>query len=456
MNSPFLHWPRAICCGGLLVLSLAAGTACSQTPSHAGVTYAEVGGTPLQLDVYAPTGAAPHPLVIWLHDGGWLTGDRVLPAFVAPLLQRGVAIASIDYRLTSEAGRYGSQGVTFPAQIHDVKAAIRYLRTNAATFDIDPARIGVWGSSAGGHLAALAGTSGNDASMEGSVGTQGAASSRVQAVVDYYGPVDLLQLNPDVATPPGSALNHDTPSAPGSLLIGFSGAGQGLGVLRANAENPVSPYPTYLGLARAANPISFVDADDPPFLIVHGTADVQVAIHQSERLRDALTSAGHEPRFIAVAGAGHGAFPTSVQQSAIDFLATTLTASPLKVGSPAGLAGAWYDPASSGQGFEVQWIQGNILLVFFFGHRNDGSNLFLIGVHVGAPRYGEDIEFDMGLTRGGRFTNFDAAAITREIWGSLRLRFDSCERGHAVLSGADGSQTMNLVRLARPAGSSCD
>ncbi|MEO8673243.1 MAG: prolyl oligopeptidase family serine peptidase, partial [Tahibacter sp.] len=307
-----------------------------------------------------------------------------------------------------------------------------------------------------GHLAALAGTSGNDSTLEGSVGGHATVSSRVQAVVDYYGPVDLLQLNPDVTTPPGSALNHDAPSAPGSLLIGFSATGQGLGVLRANAENPNSPFPMYRALAQAANPINFIDAEDPPFLIVHGTADPQVAIRQSERLRDALRVAGHDPAFIAVPGAGHGEFPSSVQQSAIDFLATTLTATPIAVGNPAALAGAWFDPLSSGQGFEVQWIQGNVLLVFFFGHRNDGNNLFLIGTHVGAPRYGETLEMDMTVTRGGRFTDFDAAAVHRESWGTLRLRLDSCERGTASMSGADGNQTLALVRLVRPAGASCD
>jgi acetyl esterase/lipase len=182
--------------------------------------------------------------------------------------------------------------VTFPAQIHDVKGAIRALRVRVAEFNLDPARLGVWGSSAGGHLAALAGTSGGIAALEGTVGGNLQHSSRVQAVVDYYGPTELLQLTPDVTTPPGSIVDHDGPGAPGSLLIGYSLAGQGIAILRSNASNPRTPFPTYLALAREASPLCFIDGRDPPMLIVHGTADNQVAIRQSERLRDALALAG--------------------------------------------------------------------------------------------------------------------------------------------------------------------
>ena len=419
--------------------------------------YAQPGARPLRMDIYQPTsGAGLRPVVFWLHDGGWLSGTRELPAFVGPLLGRGIAIASIDYRLTSEAGLYGAEGVTFPAQLHDVKAAIRFLRAHAPDFNIDRTRFGVWGSSAGGHLAALAGTSGNVAALEGDLGGHLEYSSRVQAVVDYYGPTDLLQLNPDVTTPPGSTVDHDPPGAPGSLLIGYSLAGQGLGNLRANITNPNRPFPTFRDLAVAANPISHVDANDPPFLIAHGTADTQVALHQSERLRDALLAVGASPQFIAAPGAGHGTLPQSAHAQAIDFLVGTLTAPTIAIGNPLALSGLWFEPATAGQGLEVQWLAGDLMVVNFYGHRDNGANLFLTGLRAGRPSYGQTLSIQMGVASNGRFTNFSASDIVRSIWGTLDLTFTDCDHGSAVLNGADGRQTLAIVILARVATTQCD
>ena len=438
------------------LLALLVPAALSAQVPTATLAYASVGGRALSLDYYAPSGGTgPRPLVVWLHDGGWLTGDRTLPAFVAPILARGVAVASIDYRLTSEAGVYGSAGVTFPAQIHDVKAALRFLRANAAARNLDPGRFAVWGSSAGGHLAALAGTAGDVVALEGDVGGNAGVSSRVQAVVDYYGPTDLLQLAPDVRTPPGTALDHDPPGAPASLLVGYSLPGQGIGVLRANAANPATPFPTFLALARAANPITHVDARDPPTLIVHGTADTQVAMRQSERLRDALAGAGVPVTLVPVANAGHGGFADAVHRQAIDFLVATLAAE-VPIGEPTALTGSWFDPRSSGQGLELQWLAGDVLLAVFYGHRDDGSNLFLLGTRAGRPRYGETLTIPLVATRGGRYNNLDPAAIRREPWGTLTLRFSGCNRADATLAGADGNQSLALERLSGLPGRGCD
>jgi acetyl esterase/lipase len=427
----------------------------AQTPTHT-FPYVTHGGTPLLIDLYLPPGAGPFPVVQPEHDGGWLTGTRQLPDMVLPLLGRGVAIASIDYRLTSEGGRYGGESVTFPAQILDVKGAIRWLRGHAEGFALDPTRIGVWGSSSGGHLAALAGTSGGVAALEDGAAGSTHVSSRVEAVVDYYGPTDLLQLGPDQTTPPGAAFSHDAPGGPGSLLIGFSRAGEGLGVLRANAARAVPPFPPFVALARAANPISHVDALDPPTLIVHGDADTQVALQQSRRLRDALAAAGVPVELVVVPGGGHGNFPAAVQQQAIDFLVTRLSAPSIAIGQPAGLAGTWYDPRTAGQGFQLQWLEGDRLLAVFYGHRDAQSNLFLLGLRDGRPNYGEDLVFDLIATRNGAFGNFDPAQVTNPAWGRATLRFSDCDHGTATLDGLDGRQTLALLRLTGGPRPRCD
>jgi acetyl esterase/lipase len=426
-------------------------------PTDAAVVFAELGGRALRLDYYAArSGTGARPMVVWLHDGGWLSGDRSLPAFVAPLLDRGISIASIDYRLTVEAGLYGANGVSFPAQIHDVKGAIRFLRVNATRFNLDIKRMAAWGSSSGGHLAALAATSGNNPQLEGTVGGNLGVSSIVQAAVDYYGPTDLLRLTTDVTTPPGSIVDHDSTTSPGALLLGFTAPGQGIAVLRNNANNASSPYPNYLDLAHAASPISHVDAQDPPIYIVHGTADPQVALRQSERLRDALTAAGGMATYVPVAGGGHGGFGAAVHTGAIDFLANTLAASTVPVSRPLSITGPWYEPATSGQGFELQWLNNSTLLVFFYGHQDDGDNLFLVGARSGRLNYGEEIIVPMAITTGGRFNNLDANAVNRANWGTLRLRLLDCGNAIASMTGLDGTETYQLVRLANIDYLSCE
>ena len=308
---------------GVVAWLAATGLAPAQTvPTFPNLVYAEVGGQPLRLDLYLPAdGVEPRPLLVWIHGGGWSGGSRFpAPGFATQLRNRGIAVASVSYRLTSQAAQWGGQPVIFPAQIHDVKAAIRWLRAHATEYQLDPNRVGVWGSSAGGHLAALVGTSGNDPELEGTVGSDLDQSSAVQVAVDYYGPIDLLQMNPDVTTPPGSALDHDAPNSPESRLIGFDQPGAGIGVLRANFNNPTPPFPQMALRVTEVDPQTWADADDPPFMIVHGTADQSVPFAQSGRLRDTLIALGRVPVFLPVPDAGHGGFPTAVHTQVQGFL----------------------------------------------------------------------------------------------------------------------------------------
>jgi acetyl esterase/lipase len=232
------------------------------------------GGSPAQrLDLYLPEKTErPLPLIIWIHGGAWRAGSKNgTPAL--RFTRRGYAVASVEYRLSGEA--------RFPAQIQDCKAAIRWLRAHAKEYRLDPEHFGVWGSSAGGHLVALLGTSGGVAELEGSLGSAG-VSSRVQAVCDWFGPTDFLQM--DRA---GSQIHHDGPNSPEAQLIG-------------------GPIQDNKAQVAKANPITYVSKDDPPFLIMHGDQDPQVPFNQSELLEAALKKAGVPVRFQPIRGAGHG------------------------------------------------------------------------------------------------------------------------------------------------------
>jgi acetyl esterase/lipase len=224
----------------------------------------------------------PRPVIVWIHGGAWRAGSKDgCPA--SPFVEQGYAVASINYRL--------SQHAVFPAQIEDCKAAIRWLRAHAKDYHLDPDRIGVWGASAGGHLVALLGASGDVKELEGKGGNLD-QSSRVQCVVDFFGPTDFLQI-------PG---RQNDPKAPEAQLIG--------GPVQENKEK-----------AARANPITYVTRDDPPFLIVHGEEDRTVPIGQSQLLDEALKKANVQSTFIRVPGAGHGGpgFQTKVNKQVAEF-----------------------------------------------------------------------------------------------------------------------------------------
>jgi len=288
------------------------------------VVYATVpvtgGGTiNLHMDIHgATTQSGPHPVIVWIHGGGWQSGSHnQTPSFALALRERGVTIASIEYRLSNEG--------VFPAQLHDCKGAIRYLRANAGLYGIDPERIGVWGSSAGGHLASLVSTTSGDASFEGSTGGNGAFSSAVLAGAAFYPPADLLNMQPDCALQSvGCSFNHDDPTSPESKLLGVSGAGEGLGWLRANLSNPSEPFPALASRAASSSPVAQVDANDPPMFLVHGDVDTVVPLNQSLRLRDALNGAGVGVTHIVAPGFGHGSVGTTLSAATGEWLRTQL------------------------------------------------------------------------------------------------------------------------------------
>jgi len=308
----------------LLLAALAPYASAQVVPTFDDVSIGEApldaGGTvPVRMDVYRPSGvASPVPLVLWIHGGGWQSGDHdQLPGVALPLLQSGIAVATIDYRLSQEA--------VFPAQIEDVKGAVRHLRANAAAYGIDGARIACWGSSAGGHLSALLATSAGVAGCEGSTGGNLQFPSAVVAAVDYFGPTDIVNMALDVTTPPGSQLDHDAPDSAESRLIGYDGPGEGIGVLRANLANPAAPFPELAALAALLNPITHVDASDPALFVAHGTVDTVVPLHQSERLVSALQAASVPTIWRPSTGAGHGALGAAIDAEARAFLVLHLS-----------------------------------------------------------------------------------------------------------------------------------
>lgn len=277
------------------------------------------GPVDLMMDVYAPTtGTGPRPVLVWIHGGGWQGGDHnQTPGFALDLRARGVAVASIGYRLSQQA--------IFPAQVVDCKGAIRYLRAHAAEFNIDAARIGVWGSSAGAHLAALVATSGGVGELEGDTGGNLGFSSRVMCAADFYGPTDILNMQLDCGVQAlGCSFDHDAPDSPESSLLGVTGAGQGLGWLRANASNPAAPFPEKTHLAFLADPISHVEPTDPPMFIAHGDEDRTVPLNQSTKLFAALMSARVPAINVVAAGFSHGSVGSDISADAGDWMASIL------------------------------------------------------------------------------------------------------------------------------------
>ena len=228
-----------------------------------------------RLDLYLPKADAPLPLVIWIHGGGWEAGSKEdAPGF--GLLNKGYAFASINYRLSQEA--------KFPAQIEDCKAAVRFLRANAKKYNLDPDHIGVWGASAGGHLVALLGTTGSVKELEGD-GPNKDVSSAVQAVVDWFGPTDMLQMAKQAVEKP--VFDADSADSPVGRLFG-------------------GPVQEHKDLADKANPIHFIGKDAAPFLIFHGDKDNIVPLGQSKILDEALKAAKVESTLVVIEGAGHG------------------------------------------------------------------------------------------------------------------------------------------------------
>ncbi|MBI5870351.1 MAG: alpha/beta hydrolase [Actinobacteria bacterium] len=238
------------------------------------VTYGRANGVDLKMDIYYPLKAAgPVPVVMYVHGGGWTKGDKQDGAgttTIPSLQEAGFLVVSVNYRLAPE--------YRFPAQIEDVKCALRYLRANAGKYALDPDRIGAWGGSAGGHLVSLLGVMDDDDGLEGSCGNQD-ESSRVQAVVDMFGPSDLTREFEGGAI--GKAL--------GARVFGTSDSGS--------------------EILKIASPVTYVTADDPPFLILQGDSDMLVPPDQSQGLYDLLKAAGVPATLVMVKNAGHAFVP---------------------------------------------------------------------------------------------------------------------------------------------------
>jgi acetyl esterase/lipase len=230
------------------------------------VVYGMGGSIPQKLDIYIPNKriATPTPAVVWIHGGGWSGGDK-FPSQVGMLAQNGFLCVSINYRLSGVA--------QFPAAVEDCKCSIRWLRAHAAEYGIDPDNIGVWGGSAGGHLALMVALVDKSAGLEGTGGWADFSSS-VQAVCSFYGSTDMaLQFN------------QGDRNAPSAFLGGRP------------SEKP--------DVFKKASPINYVSPDDPPLLMVHGDKDATVPLEQSKLLLDAYQKIGFDARLIVVKNAGH-------------------------------------------------------------------------------------------------------------------------------------------------------
>ena len=234
--------------------------------------FARIGDTELKFDLYRPDGP-PAGVIVWVHGGAWRGGSRA-GVDLKGLTAFGWAVASVDYRLSTQA--------RFPAQIHDIKAALRHLRAHAAALGLPADRFIIAGSSAGAHLAALVGVTNSHPELEGTVGENPGVSSGVQAIVDLYGASNLTTILKQ-STPHG--LNMRVPAL--DLFLG--------------GQPDALPE-----IARLASPVFHVDANDPPLLLMHGDQDPQMPINQSHELAGAYEKLGLPVVFKVMHGSAHG------------------------------------------------------------------------------------------------------------------------------------------------------
>ena len=259
----------------LLVLTLCA-TAQQPATSYdkvSDIIYAVVDDRELGVDIYMPRGVEDPQLLVWIHGGRWLYRTKEDINTLA-LVEEGFAIASIDFRLSVDE--------PFPAQIHDIKAAIRFLRANAETYGYEATRIGVHGRSSGGHLTSLVGVTNGVKELEGELGDHLDVSSDVQVAVSYFGASNLTTIL-DQSTPFGVMLRGPALA----LLLG--------GPMEATAE-----------LAELASPVFHVDAQDPPLLLLHGDQAPQMPINQAHELHGVCKEHELPVHLEVIHGAKHG------------------------------------------------------------------------------------------------------------------------------------------------------
>lgn len=269
--SSTFHTPAIMATLCFCIATTSVGFAQDELPLR-DIVIAEVDSHPLKLDLFLPEATENPPLVVFIHGGGW-RNNSYKTCHTKWLTDYGFAVASISYRLTDKA--------TYPAQIHDCKAAVRWLRKHADRYGYNAERIGVAGTSAGGHLALLLGVTAGDEQLEGTVGGNLDTSSRIQAVVDYYGASDFLLRSKNQPS------KTEKPGSPVRLLLG----------------DAASKVPD---LARLASPAYHVTRDDAPLLIIHGDKDNTVRLDQSERMVEEYEKAGLDVTFEILKGSGHG------------------------------------------------------------------------------------------------------------------------------------------------------
>jgi len=269
-----MNGTSCLCLGAIVLLCISARAGDSnRTNIIRDIEYAQVGTNSLKLDLHLPDGKARAPLIVWVHGGAWRSGSKTsMP--LAKLVEEGYAVASVDYRLSTQA--------KFPTQIHDLKAAIRFLRGHGDQWSLPSQKIVIAGDSAGGHLAALVGVSNGHTELEGEVGSNRGQSSDVQGIMSFYGGANLTTILKQ-STPHG--LNVRVPAL--DLLLG----GQPEDVPE---------------LARLASPVFHVDRNDPPLLLLHGDQDPQMPINQAHELCGAYRKVNAPVEFEVVHGAGHG------------------------------------------------------------------------------------------------------------------------------------------------------
>ncbi len=255
-------------------------TTSNTTASYKDVVYASTSNAQ-KMDIYLPSGNGPFPVVVFIHGGAFMMGDKAMEASnAAVLVSKGYAAISINYRLSGEA--------KFPAQIQDCKAAIRFLRANAAKYKLNADKIASWGASAGGNLSSLLGTSSGVAELEGTELGNSSYSSKVLVSVDWFGPINFSTMDEE-ATQLGFSLTTNSATSPESKLMGAA-------------------IPTIPTQVAKANPTTYISADDAAFFIQVGSADRNIPYTQSKNFYEALLPVlgSSNVSYELIAGAGHG------------------------------------------------------------------------------------------------------------------------------------------------------
>ncbi|HTB65290.1 MAG TPA: alpha/beta hydrolase [Steroidobacteraceae bacterium] len=283
----------ALACCALAFASLPAASAADAARHFTDLVYATVDGKPLALDLHLPPGVRHPPLLIFVHGGAWTTGTRTqYPTF---LMQRGFAVASLDFRSSNDA--------PFPADVFDIKAGIRYLRAQAPMYGYRTDRIAIVGASSGGHLAALVGVTNGVAALEGTEGDYRSESSSIQAIVSYFGASDLTTI-----------LAQSTP-------VGLAVREPALRRLLGAAPDQVPE------LAKLASPIFHVDGKAPPIMLLHGDQDTQMPLNQVYEMQWAYEQAGKHAQVLILHGVDHDAVPffrDAPVERVVEFLKRTI------------------------------------------------------------------------------------------------------------------------------------